>query len=400
MHRPIAPSSPCRDPSSLIPRRSRVLAHCLVSCALAVVSCAPERRPADPPGGLGPRAEARQRLLAEALDGLELTSGRVRVTRALPAPVDAAAALARSPRLLTEGHFYEAITAAAAAVRALPAEALAYERLAEALQSRGRLVEAEAALRTGLDLAPANLDLRHRLALVLQGRGKLDDSIRTWQGNLELDPDHGPSHARLAVAYFLLGDERSSELHRTLAVGLGHAAPAQLELLAGGREPAVRPHPAGLGGGAAPVRMDTGGTSQAAETILATGGTGQTLVAGWNDLRQAGVGGIWRLGVAASSNGGASWTDRIIRAPAGLADDFEGDPMVAYDPRTGNQWVGGVLFGYVRQRQGQLYVARRQPGTDNFLPAVAIHGASFIDKPLLAAGFESGNFSAWSAALP
>lgn len=113
-------------------------------------------------------------------------------------------------------------------------------------------------------------------------------------------------------------------------------------------------------------------------------------MAGWNDLREAGAGGVWRLGVAASTNGGASWTDRILRSPLAQANDSDGDPMVAHDPRTGNQWVGGVLFGFVNQHPSQLFIARRQPGTTSFFPAVSINVATFVDKPLLTAGPRPG----------
>lgn len=328
--------------------------------------------------------------MAEALTGLDLASGRVRVTQAAAPSGHIADALERVTTLLGAGKPYEAIADAAVTVRAWPGEPLAYERLAAALRYRSLLVEAEASLRTALDLDGANVELRYQLGLVLQGRGQLGAAVAEWQATLERSPQHGPSHARLAVAFFLLGDHGRAATEARLAERFGTPAPPQLgPLLSGQPALAVEGGAGILPQALPPVRVDAGGISQAAETILATG-DGLALASAWNDLRQAGPGGEWRLGVATSLDGGSTWTDRILRAPGGLADDFEGDPMVAHDPRTGNQWAGGILFGYVHQRPGVLYLARRQPGTQSFFPAVTVHGASFIDKALLAAGPRPG----------
>lgn len=362
----------------------------LLLVASLFVHCAGPERSARSVGSLGPMAEARHRLLSDALDGLDFVTGRVRVRRAAAPPPDPHTLWVQPSRLLSQGRFYEAIAAAALAVRALPHEPRAYNSLAVALQNRGRLVEAEAALRTALDLSPRHPELRWRLALILQGQGRLGEAIAEWQGNLTTAPHHGPSHARLAVAFAIVGDFNRGRQHASRAEALGTPPPPQAEEILSAAE---APEVGSLGKaflGSAAVRVDTGGTTQAAETILTASVSGQALVAGWNDLRQAGAGDTWRLGVAASSNGGTTWNDHILRSPLGLADDFEGDPMVAYDPRTGHQWVGGVLFGYVNQRDGELYLARRQPGSNNFLPAVSIHVDNFIDKPLLAAGPRPG----------
>lgn len=353
-------------------------------CLVGLIACRPVGQPAEV--GLGPRAEAQERMLAEALAGLEFVNGRVRPQRESRPLVDPAQALAAVEAHRSAGRPFEAIAAAAQAVRALPTEPRALAALASALRSRSRWIEAEAALRTALDQVPADPRLRHELALVLQARGEIEAARDEWRRVLATTPDFGPAHARLAVLLALVGESEPAREQVRRATALGSPPPPQLAHL--GAPAAVLE--AQLPGPLPPVRVDTGGTSQAAEAQISGDGSAQTLIAGWNDLRQAGPGGEWRLGVATSLDGGASWTDRILRSPAGLADDFEGDPMVVQDPRTGHQWVGGVLFGYVRQRPSQLYVARRQAGSHNLLPAVAVNQATFVDKGLLAAGPRPG----------
>ena len=131
------------------------------------------------------------------------------------------------------------------------------------------------------------------------------------------------------------------------------------------------------------MRIDAGGgTAQAAEVSLAATGDG-VLVAAWNDLREAGAGGEWRLGWATSDDGGVTWSDGILRPPGALATDFEGDPMTAFDPVSGSLWVGGTqFFG------DELYLSRR-PAGGVFAPPEII-STGFLDRGQLIVGQAPG----------
>ncbi len=337
---------------------------------------------------LGPE-KGWESFLETALHGLEIASGQLQV-REPEAPRGPLATLGDEVRRLQhEGRPYRAIAAAALAVRSYPASPLAYELLADALAGEGdHLAMAAAAARTATRLAPAASSAQVSLATALERQGRRGEARTAWQRASELAPADGEIALRHAAAAYETGQLVIARQELARARQLGARGLPQLDgLLAGdaggARTAGVLPTP--LAG----VRVDTGGTTQAAETILATG-DGQSLVAAWNDLRQAGPAGEWRLGAAASLDGGAHWTDTIVRAPAGLADDFEGDPITVHDPRTGNQWVGGILFGYAAKHASQLYLARRHAGSTSFDPAVSLHVDDFIDKALVAAGPRPG----------
>jgi Flp pilus assembly protein TadD len=368
------------------PGASRVAV--LLLCALpALAGCQSTTGSVRVGGTLGTPAEVRAHLLAEALTGVEFVAGRVRPTAATRPLVDPLAALTAVDGHLTAGRRYEAIASAVAAVRGLPGDVRGYAALARALLGRGRLVEAEAALRTGLDLEPANPALGHELAGVLEGQRRWDEAVSEWRQVLAGAPDFGPAHSRLAVLLALLGESEAAASHARTATALGFPPPPQWANL-GQRAPLVDgPLP-----GALPRRrIDAGGTTQAVETTVTGDPSGQFLIAGWNDLRAASAEGDSRVALATSTDGGITWVDRVIRSPGAVGPNFEFDPMVAYDPRTGNQWIGGILFGDFNVMQpSEVYVARRQPGTNSFFPAVVAHQERFVDKGLLAVGPRPG----------
>ncbi len=133
-------------------------------------------------------------------------------------------------------------------------------------------------------------------------------------------------------------------------------------------------------------RIDVdGGTFAASET---TGGVSAVnpneIVAAWNDWRASpGVSNeVVRAGVALSADGGQTWTDFLVRPPAPNQSGVEGDPMTAYDPRTGTLWVGAISFA----GNGGLYVARKDPGDDFFQPSVIADAGGNIDKCWMVAG--------------
>ena len=98
---------------------------------------------------------------------------------------------------------------------------------------------------------------------------------------------------------------------------------------------------------------------------------------------------IWRLGGAVSDDGGATWTEGLVPFPGERPERFEGDPMAAWDPRSGDSWIGGVRF----YTGGGVYVARRPRGSAWFEEPVEVHAESnaFYDKPLMTAGPAPGS---------
>ncbi len=130
-----------------------------------------------------------------------------------------------------------------------------------------------------------------------------------------------------------------------------------------------------------PIRIDTGGLSWANETTASAAEPfPHRIVAGWNDYREN-----IRSGFGLSFDGGRTWTDFILRPPAGFEASVEGDPMVAHDDRTGTLWAGAISFA----TNGGIYVARLDPGESTFGPAVMAE-TGFVDKGWMAAGLRFG----------
>ena len=104
-------------------------------------------------------------------------------------------------------------------------------------------------------------------------------------------------------------------------------------------------------------RIDVaGGTDAANETTGAASSVSPgDIIAGWNDWRDSGGSEVIRAGYAISTDGGQSWIDDVLRPPGPNQSGVEGDPMAAFDERTGNLWLGAISFS----GNGGLYVARK-----------------------------------------
>lgn len=142
------------------------------------------------------------------------------------------------------------------------------------------------------------------------------------------------------------------------------------------------------------IRIDDGGTTAANETSIASSNFNRNeIVAAWNDWRESTPSrDLIRVGVAVSNDGGATWSDFLVRPPQEPQDyrsDIEGDPMTAYDDRTGTLWVGGISFAY--PSYGLIFVARKIPGQAAFYAPVMAQTTSGADKALMAAGPAPGN---------
>lgn len=137
-----------------------------------------------------------------------------------------------------------------------------------------------------------------------------------------------------------------------------------------------------------PVRIDPGGGTFAANetTAAASEFNPDVVIAGWNDWRRSTSQEIINCGFTVSFDGGQSWSDFLLRPPAANQTGVEGDPMTAYDDRTGTLWAGGIAFG----GNGGLYVARLDPGETTFEPSVMARVTGSADKGWMIAGPRPG----------
>ncbi|MBV6459142.1 MAG: hypothetical protein HONBIEJF_02285 [Fimbriimonadaceae bacterium] len=137
------------------------------------------------------------------------------------------------------------------------------------------------------------------------------------------------------------------------------------------------------------VRMDpAGGTFAAHETSAASiDPLGLEVIGTWNDWRRSGASEIINMGVGSSIDGGLTFTDFLVRPPAANQSSVEGDPMTAYDNRTGTLWVGAIGFS----GNGGVYVARKNAGANSFMPSVMVQATGSADKCWMAAGPAPGN---------
>jgi len=132
------------------------------------------------------------------------------------------------------------------------------------------------------------------------------------------------------------------------------------------------------------TRVDTLGDTLSADetTASASDVNPNEIVAGWNDYRPDGT---IRSGFSLSLDAGQTWESFILRPPAGRGSQTEGDPMSAFDPRTGTLWAAAISFS----SGGGIYVARKDPGETEFHPSVMAEDG-FVDKCWMAAGPRPG----------
>ncbi len=125
-------------------------------------------------------------------------------------------------------------------------------------------------------------------------------------------------------------------------------------------------------------RIDLGpGDSFANETTLSGSPADPSVaVAGWNDFRNGG-----RTMFAVTRDGGMTWAETNLRPPIPYQTNSEGDPMTAFDERTGTLWAGGISFF-----TGGAYAARLDPGEQAFQPTQMIDPSPGVDKGWMAAG--------------
>ncbi len=340
----------------------------------------------------------KEQILAEAMAGLEYEENRVvpdpfgAVERPNWGEIDLRSKLDQAWRLLTAGRTLQAIRTFTDAVLVAPHEAESYEGLGRSLVFKNRTREALAAFLTAVELQPGRVSAHLAAGNALQRLGRLEEALETWETVLDLDPGNGVAHTRLAAGYYRLGDPVRSAFHLERAESLGADIPGQLPdlLQTGGPERATvrtgSPEGAESVAIGPQVRVNvTGGSGRANETTSVSGtGSAFEVVSGWNDYREAG---FIRNGIGVTTDGGVTWTDQLLRSAVGHQCDVEGDPMTAYDARTGTFWAGGIAFC----GGGGPYLARKQAGSDVFDPAVLIFEDGGTDKAWAVAGPLPGN---------
>lgn len=260
--------------------------------------------------------------------------------------------------------------------------------LARALLISNKIDEAIAALRTALDL-DEDSEARVLLAEALSWQGNFAAAIANLETVVTANTDHAHAYSRLAVFRYYTQDNDGARDALDRAIALGAETPQQLPDLLAGRVPRAHVNSLGVAGTAPSVgpqiRIDQGGTRAANETtIIMDDADTPTMVAGWNDYREDnpnGSSGI-RLGTAISDDGGQTWVDAIVRPEAQFQSNVEGDPMTAYDARTGHFWIGAISF----DSNGGMYVARKTVGATTFGPPVMARISGSADKGWMEAG--------------
>lgn len=137
------------------------------------------------------------------------------------------------------------------------------------------------------------------------------------------------------------------------------------------------------------VRIDNAGTTFAAHETSAASidPNGREIVGTWNDWRRSTSSEVINMGVGVSNNGGQTFTDFLVRPPVANQSGVEGDPMTAYDNRTGTLWVGAISFS----SNGGVYVAMKNAGQNTFQNSVMVQATGSADKCWMAAGPGPGN---------
>jgi len=340
-------------------------------------------------------------LIENALVGVTFSDGRVQVDRAIvSAPAaEAAAAIAEAEQLVhQENQPIPALAAYVEAIRAEPDHGGAYHGLGWVLAVLGKSERAEAAFLTSIDHRGERAETLRELGNLDWKAGQRSDAVAWWRRSTAIDDSEAPARLSLALAAYYEEDWDRAIVHLDEAEQLGAEAPTQLrEWIERGRrnEPfehaRVEPE-TGAGANVGPqVRVDVGGGTFAANetSIAAVQVADGEIVASWNDWRLSPnvSNEVINTGAAISIDGGATWTDGLLRPPPPNQSAVEGDPMTAYDQRTGNLWVGGISFA----NNGGLYVARKAPGSPVFEPSVQIGQSSFADKCYMAAGPAPGD---------
>lgn len=329
----------------------------------------------------------RAELTRKALRGLNYETGRVKVDQTIAREVvaglntdQAQLCCEEGENALRGGNAIKSIEWLTKAVILNPGSAENLESLGRTLLAKRKVEFAEAAFRTALDINPNSATTNEMLGLTLSGSpNRFDEAIEYYTKSVEIAPENGHVYSRLAILNYYQGRTDLSRQNISLAEANGYSVPVQFrQLLDQGISPAQ------LNGGSLPTigeprRVDLNNPGPGNETTAAsTSLEPNCVIAGWNDYR----GGTANAGFAISNDAGETWEDIIVRPPVANQNATEGDPMTAFDERTGNMWVGAISFG----GNGGVFVARKNAGDSNFQPTVMAEVSGGADKCWMAAG--------------
>ena len=330
----------------------------------------------------------RAALTREALSGLNYDSGRVTIDNnianelVLGLNVDEATNLHNEAKFAyRQGRLLDSLKTATRSVILDSTNAQVYETLGTTLLGKSKTKMAEAAFRTAIDIDPNFARAHEQLALTLSGTvERFEEAIKHYNITAELDPENGHVYSRLAILNYYLGNRDSSLQFVQLAKVNGYSVPPQLlGLLNRTPAQAAQANATHLPTVGAQTRVDVTNTGPGNETTAASSDIDSNhILTGWNDYRTAGV----RSGFALTTDGGNTWNDFLIRPPVPNQAAVEGDPMTAFDNRTGNLWAGAISFA----GNGGVYVARKNAGDDFFQPTVMAIETGGADKCWMAAG--------------
>ncbi|MEL7061860.1 MAG: hypothetical protein AAGN46_17675 [Acidobacteriota bacterium] len=376
---------------------SAVRPAAVAALALLCAACSSRLPPADGASTLGPPHDRRAAVEAQLsrIEVADAESSDVGVARLriapTDAPVDLSGVAARAEALLRRDARAEALELLLDAAGAVAVEPRGLEPRAWWLL--GRQLDRAGSLDAGLEVFRVLVSTwptpQHRavIARALVRRGRHGEAAAAWRAVFEATGDGAlrdeaqrglvASRLRAGLAVDPSWIDRLPQPLRTLAE-TGEPPRARVETL--DALEAARRFDLGL-----EVRIDAGGAGEAAEPSVAA--AGDTILVSWNDARDPDDSDRWRLGVGQSVDGGATWSDRLLREPQPPAQD--GDPMTAADPRTGDLWLGGIQFG----GGGQVFVARRPAGGPLGPPVIIASGSGF-DKGWMEAGSPPGDPSA------
>src|SRR5262245_27070996 len=147
------------------------------------------------------------------------------------------------------------------------------------------------------------------------------------------------------------------------------------------------------------VQVSSGSQNAQEISAVATPGAPHTLLAVWQEKQvedapiEFGVLEVSRIMAGVSTDGGASWTQYAIRPPSLDPNITEGDPMAAFDPRTGQFWAGGLQVNHCGaggSGEGTEFITKlKSDNTFDPSPAASVlawHGCQPPDKGLIVAG--------------
>jgi Tfp pilus assembly protein PilF len=188
--------------------------------------------------GLRPPVDAKTALgrsqWAEAVRGLDFSTGMVVVTEADRRPDSRAAAahMETGREMIRTNRKTPAVKAFADALRSDPSSVEAYLGLGEAMILKGREVYAAACYRTVIALEPERVEAHVALGHALAMAGEHAAAIESMNTALELDSSLGEAHERLAVWHYYSQSYDAARWHADEAARLGSPCPPQfIELL-------------------------------------------------------------------------------------------------------------------------------------------------------------------------